>query len=140
MGHPVVQINLGNVVELAHIAKRLSVFSYFNTTEYEYLLSKCCRFLQRKLCTHVIDFSGLKLSSCQFGTVEMLYDRVLELPLFVCHQCSEFISERHHDCPLRNNTNTSLAAKGALAHHLQRRTAFKIQCGRQGAPKWPTGS
>ena len=100
-----VQINLGNVVELAHIAKRLSVFSYFNTTEYEYLLSKCCRFLQRKLCTHVIDFSGLKFSSWQVGTVEMLYDRVLELPLFVCHQCSEFISERHHDCPLRNNTN-----------------------------------
>ena len=29
--------------------------------------------------------------------------------------------------------NTSLAAKGALAHRLQRRTAFKIQNGRQGA-------
>ena len=36
--------------------------------------------------------------------------------------------------------NTSLAAPGALAHRLQRRTACKIQNGRQGAPKWPTGS
>ena len=36
--------------------------------------------------------------------------------------------------------NTSLAAPRALAHRLQRRTACKIQNGRQGAPKWPTGS
>ena len=36
--------------------------------------------------------------------------------------------------------NTSLAAKGALANRLQRRTAFKIQNGRQGAPKWQRGS
>ena len=36
--------------------------------------------------------------------------------------------------------NTSLAAKGALAHRLQRHTACKIQNGRQGAPKWWTGS
>ena len=36
--------------------------------------------------------------------------------------------------------NTSLAAKGALAHRLQRRTSCKIQNGRQGAPKWSTGS
>ena len=34
---------------------------------------------------------------------------------------SEFCSENHID----NNQNTSLAAKGALAHHLQRRTACK---------------
>ena len=32
-------------------------------------------------------------------------------------------------------SNTSLAAKGALANRLQRRTARKIQNGRQGAPK-----
>ena len=36
--------------------------------------------------------------------------------------------------------NTSLAAKGALAHRLQRRTACKIQNGCQGAQKWLTGS
>ena len=36
--------------------------------------------------------------------------------------------------------NASLVAKGALAHRLQRRTACKIHNGRQGAPKWPTGS
>ena len=36
--------------------------------------------------------------------------------------------------------NTSLAAKGALAHRLHRRTACKIRNGRQGAPKWLTGS
>ena len=36
--------------------------------------------------------------------------------------------------------NTSLEAKGALANRLQRRTAFKIQNGRQGAPKWRMGS
>ena len=33
--------------------------------------------------------------------------------------------------------NTSVAVKGALAHRLQWR---KIQNGRKGAPKWPTGS
>ena len=37
-------------------------------------------------------------------------------------------------------TNTSLAAQGALAHRLQRRSACKIQNGRQGGPKWPMGS
>ena len=36
--------------------------------------------------------------------------------------------------------NTSLAAKGALANRLRRRTACKIQNGRQGAPKWQRGS
>ena len=36
--------------------------------------------------------------------------------------------------------NTSLEAPGALAHRLQGCTACKIQNGRQGAPKWPTGS
>ena len=38
------------------------------------------------------------------------------------------------------NRNTSLAAQGALAHRLQRHTACKIKNGRQGAPKWHTGS
>ena len=38
------------------------------------------------------------------------------------------------------NDNTSLAEEGALAHRLQRRTNRKIQNGRQGTPKWPTGS
>ena len=37
-------------------------------------------------------------------------------------------------------SNTSLAAKGVLANRLQRRTACKIQNGRQGAPKWQRGS
>ena len=41
---------------------------------------------------------------------------------------------------IKNEMNTSLAAKGALAHRLQRRTACKIQNGHQGAPKWLTGS
>ena len=40
---------------------------------------------------------------------------------------------------IHNYLNTSLAAKGVLAHCLQRRTACKIQNGRQGAPKWRTG-
>ena len=35
--------------------------------------------------------------------------------------------------------NTSLAAKGALTHRLQRRIACKIQNGRQGAPKLQMG-
>ena len=39
-----------------------------------------------------------------------------------------------------NMKNTSLAAPGALAHRLQCHTACKIQNGRQGAQKWPTGS
>ena len=41
---------------------------------------------------------------------------------------------------LESHNNTSLAAKGALAHRLQRRTTCKIQYGRQRTPKWPTGS
>ena len=40
----------------------------------------------------------------------------------------------------KTKINTSLAAKGALANRLQRRTAGKIQNGHQGTPKWPTGS
>ena len=36
--------------------------------------------------------------------------------------------------------DTSLAAKGALANRLQRRTAYKIQNGCQGAPKFQRGS
>jgi len=36
--------------------------------------------------------------------------------------------------------NTSLVARGALAYRLQRRTACKIENGRQGGQKWPTGS
>ena len=43
--------------------------------------------------------------------------------------------ENHED---NNDDNTSLAAPGALAHRLQRRTACKIQHGRQEAPKWTT--
>ena len=39
-----------------------------------------------------------------------------------------------------HSRNTSLAAKGVLAHRLQCRTACKIQNCHQGAPKWPTGS
>ena len=39
-----------------------------------------------------------------------------------------------------SNSNTSLAAKGALAYRLRRRTACKIQNDCQGAPKWQTGS
>ena len=39
-----------------------------------------------------------------------------------------------------NKRNTSLAAPGALADRLQRRTACKIRNGCQGALKWPTGS
>ena len=38
-----------------------------------------------------------------------------------------------------NLVNTSLAAPGALAHRLQRRTACKTQNGHQEAPKWSTG-
>ena len=36
--------------------------------------------------------------------------------------------------------NISLAAKGALAHRLQRRKTCKIQNGRLGGPKLPMGS
>ena len=39
-----------------------------------------------------------------------------------------------------NMKNTSLAAPGALAHRLQRRSACKTQYGHQGAQKWPTRS
>ena len=41
---------------------------------------------------------------------------------------------------MKRNKNTSLAVPGALAHRLQRRTAFKIQNGHQWVPKWLTGS
>ena len=54
------------------------------------------------------------------------------------------IEEKREWFALRNRMtdipNTSLAAKGKLAHRLQRRTTCKIQNGRQWAQKWPTGS
>ena len=51
------------------------------------------------------------------------------------HQKIRLLRERRN-----YRQNTSLAAKEALANRLQRRTACKIQNGRQGAPKWQTGS
>ena len=51
------------------------------------------------------------------------------------HQKIRLLRERRN-----YRQNTSLAAKGALANRLQRRTACKIQNGRQGAPKWQRGS
>ena len=48
--------------------------------------------------------------------------------------------EKSSDTNRTGIKNTSLAAQGALAHRLQRRTACKIQNGRQWAQKWPTGS
>ena len=53
-------------------------------------------------------------------------------------EIAEIEKQFHYKC--KPFENTSLAAKGALAHRLQRRTAWKIQIGRQGASKWPTGS
>ena len=53
----------------------------------------------------------------------------MKIPLYYTH------SPKINKC-----FNTSLAAPGALAHRLQRRNACKIQYGRQGAHKWPTGS
>ena len=51
--------------------------------------------------------------------------------------------EQGHNGNINNNNNnienTSLVAKGALAHLLQRRTACKIQNGRQGGPKMADG-
>ena len=41
---------------------------------------------------------------------------------------------------LENKIEHWPSSEGALAHRLQRRTACKIQNGRQGAQKWPTGS
>ena len=37
---------------------------------------------------------------------------------------------------VKTKINTSLAAKGALAHRLQRRTACKIQNGQQGMKRY----
>ena len=49
----------------------------------------------------------------------------------------ERAKEKEQEKQLRTQEkNTSLAAKGAIAHRLQCRTACKIQNGRQGAPKW----
>ena len=47
------------------------------------------------------------------------------------------MSERIHKFKI--SRNTSLVAKGALAHRLQRRTTCKIQNGHQEALKWQTG-
>ena len=41
---------------------------------------------------------------------------------------------------IRSVANTSLAALGALAHRLQRRTACYIKNGQQRDPKWPNRS
>ena len=55
------------------------------------------------------------------------------------HYWYQLESSDMEPCSISIGINTSLAAKGALAHCLQRRTACKIQNGRHGAPKWPTG-
>ena len=84
-----VPINLGNVVEVAHMAEKLSTFSSFNLTEY--LVDSCCNFL------NVLDFSGLKFSHQQKNTVKMLQDRVLEQST-VCGKCYEFVYEEYCPC------------------------------------------
>ena len=93
-----VQINLKNVVLVASYAQKLSMFSSFNITEY--LLTKCCNYLKKKLRTHVIDFSGLSYYSLRHKeTVKLLHERILELPLSACQQCPQFVIDEHHNCP-----------------------------------------
>ena len=92
-----VPINLGNVVEVAHMAEKLSTFSTFIITEC--LVDSCCNFLQRTLRTRVLDFSGLKCCDQQKNTVKMLHDRVLELSPPACGECLKFVHGEYHDCP-----------------------------------------
>ena len=58
----------------------------------------------------------------------------LDFATKVCQCCQIILNLWKNAWFLPNNT--SLAAKGALAHRLQRGTACKIQNGRQGASKW----
>ena len=79
------------------------------------------KFHQDKCCLEEYDFTGVYCKTSQkFGKIHLSH------------------TDSHINTVVVQNT--SLAAKGALAHRLQRRTAYKIQNGRQGAPKWPTGS
>ena len=55
-------------------------------------------------------------------------------------KCNNGVGELNVKRTTKNEMYTSLAAKGALLHCLQRCTACKIQNDRQGAPKWRTGS
>ena len=89
-----VRIKLVNVVRIARYAQKLSIFSSFNISEN--LLTKCCNYLKKELRTRVIDFSGL---SRHKGTVKVLHDRILELPLSACQQCPQFVFDEHHICP-----------------------------------------
>ena len=90
-------IHLNNVVLVANTAERLSRFSSFSITEY--LITKCCKYLQKKLRTRVIDFSGLKFSRLCVDTVKMLHDRILELSLTACQLCPQFVISKQHGCP-----------------------------------------
>ena len=64
-------------------------------------------------------------------------DLCIKAPSRSLKNSSETICVAHS---VQKRPNTSLAAKGALTHRLQHRTACKIQNGRQGVPKWQTGS
>ena len=71
--------------------------------------------------------------------------------VFAQPPCHHFFIATYCDLFVRRLYNASLAAKAALPHRLLHRTACntstpasmgtsKIHNGRQGAPKWPTGS
>ena len=99
-----IRINLTNVVLVANVAERLSMFSSFNISEY--LLTKCCNYLQKKLRTRVIDFSGLRFSRFYVETVKVLHDRILELPLTACQLCPQFVIDENHDCPYEEDDSS----------------------------------
>ena len=75
--------------------------------------------------------SGIKLVS--------YYNAADKKGLDLHGQSFSFKWNMHHKYDV-NSKDTSLAAKGAPANRLQRRTACKIQNGRQGAPIWQSGS
>ena len=74
-----VTLNLENVVHVAYTVQKMSVFSFFNT-RWESIFDRCCHFLLKTVLTRVLDFSGLNKASEYVETVQMLNERISEMP------------------------------------------------------------
>merc|ERR1719334_543161 len=79
-------INLKNVVKIAYIAERMSLFSFYSES-WEVIINKCCDFLLLLLRIRVLDFSKLRYASKYLDTVQRLHEKMLELPLTACVKC-----------------------------------------------------
>ena len=104
------------------------------------LIKSCCWwFILVELFHYVFHYIPRILRDCQHDRVRIGWYQAVWRGEEIEGNC-QTLRARARTFTNNKKKNTSLAAKGAPAHRLQCRNACKIQNGRQGAPKWPTGS